>query len=755
MIQPAFRLNPKRARWSSIAKSLVLCSLHVTIAGISMAAMAAPAEYNPAYAPKPLGDTDSARVIVKFKNSANTVRMHALSSGASASETATALESRTKSLGLRVGRSLSAGRALDERTQVVRASGMSSKALAFRLSQDADVEYAEVDHRRRRFALPNDPLYAQGPAVVDGTGGPIVGQWYLREPKGEVASSINAPVAWDVSTGATDIVVAVLDTGVRGEHPELVGRLLPGYNMVSDVLASNDGIGRSANPADPGDWVTSEEANDRLGPFFQCDVSDSSWHGTATASLIGAATHNGAGMAGVAWGPKILPVRVLGKCSGSDSDILAGMRWAAGLSVPGVPTNPNPARILNMSLGGEGSCSRGYIDVINAMANRSQPTIVVAAAGNTTGQAVNTPANCPGVIGVAGLRHIGTKVGFSDLGPEISISAPGGNCVNIERGSPCLYPIITAGNTGTKGPVASNYSDSFAISVGTSFSSPLVAGTVALMLSVQPNLTPTEIKSLLQKSARPFPNPPSGSTTPICGTPDGSDQLECHCTTTTCGAGMLDATAALNAVLAAYPPANLTLSFASGWNMVGNGSASPLTVASFFADTAKVESVWSWNAAAGRWAFYTPALQGQALTDYLASRGYDRLTTIEVGSGFWVKAKQSFQTNVVHGRAVAASVVTGALRRGWNLVSSPQATDAMLFNASLSTAPAPAGTVADNYTSLWAWDTAKSQWYFYSPSLDRQGGTALKDFIDSHGYLDFTTYGKSLTPVQGFWVNKP
>ena len=152
-----------------MVKTLALFSLHVTLAGIGVAAMAAPAEYNPAYAPRRLSDTDSARVIVKFKNSANTVRMHALSAGASASETTTALDSRTKSLGLRIGHSLIAGRALDDRTQVMQASGMTSQALAARLSQDADVEYAEVDHRRRRFARPNDPLYAAGPAVANGT----------------------------------------------------------------------------------------------------------------------------------------------------------------------------------------------------------------------------------------------------------------------------------------------------------------------------------------------------------------------------------------------------------------------------------------------------------------------------------------------------------------------------------------------------------------------------------------------------------
>ncbi len=273
-----------------------------------------------------------------------------------------------------------------------------------------------------------------------------------------------------------------------------------------------------------------------------------------TASLIGAASNDGVGMAGVAWGVKLLPVRVLGRCGGYDSDVLAGMLWAAGLSVPGVANNPNPARVLNLSLGGSGSCSQSYRDAISRITTKDNPAVVVASAGNSTGHAVGAPANCPGVIAVAGLRHIGTKVGFSDLGPEITISAPGGNCVNVAANTPCLYPILAASNTGTTGPLASTYTDSFNASVGTSFSAPLVAGTVALMLSAQPILTPSMVKSMLQSSARPFPSSGAAddpSTGPIqaCHAPDGRDQLQCYCSLTTCGAGMLDAGRALATVL--------------------------------------------------------------------------------------------------------------------------------------------------------------------------------------------------------------
>jgi len=252
----------------------------------------------------------------------------------------------------------------------------------------------------------------------------------------------------------------------------------------------------------------------------------------------------------------LMPVRVLGKCGGRDSDIIAGMRWAAGLSVPGVPPNPNPARVINMSLGGTGSCSSAYADAVREIT--AAGVVIVVAAGNTAGHALTTPANCAGVIAVGGLRHVGTKVGFSDLGVNVAISAPGGNCVNITAGLPCLYPILTTADTGTTVPVSSTYTDSFKRSVGTSFSAPLVAGTAALLVSARSNLTPAQVLQVLQASSRPFPTTGGdngdGTIVPPCNVPQFDaagnpiDQLQCYCTTYTCGAGMLDAGAALAAL---------------------------------------------------------------------------------------------------------------------------------------------------------------------------------------------------------------
>ncbi len=499
---------------------------------------------------------------------------------------------RADALARRIGVALRAGRAIADRTQVMIAPAVTSEALAQRLAAESDVEYAVPDQRRHRALAPNDPLYATGPPVSTNVGGPAVGQWYLRAPSGAVQSSINVEPAWDLAATLPGVVVAVIDTGVRFDHPDLLraadgGVLLPGYDMISTQTTANDGDLRDADASDPGDWVTQAELQQTGTSLYQCEAApeNSSWHGTQVSGIIGALTGNGIGMAGVARNVRILPVRVLGKCGGFDSDIIAGMRWAAGIGVPGVPANTTPARVLNLSLSGDGSCNSAYYDALGQIA--AAGAVVVAAAGNSTGHAAGSPANCTGVVAVTGLRHVGTKVGFADLGSTIALSAPGGNCVNTGATDPCLYPILTTSNRGTTTPIAdatggSIYTDSFNASLGTSFSAPLVSGTVALMLAVQPTLTPARARALLQSTTRPFPTTGSfnddGSPVPQCQAPQpiGTtqiDQAECYCTTATCGTGMLDAGAAVAAAARATPPNYSGLFWASppgsesGWGL--------------------------------------------------------------------------------------------------------------------------------------------------------------------------------------------
>ena len=540
---------------ASVASAAAAVAL--LLAGHVSAAERAPA---PRATLAPLDD----EVIVRFKPDASVLRRHALAARSEALTARQVLAQRAHSLGLRVGRALEAGDAVGSRTQVVRAVGVDAATLSAALRADGDVEFAEPNGRRRISAAPNDPLYA---ATAPGVrpDGPDAGQWYLRRPTAELKSSIDIEAAWAVTRGRSSVVVAVLDTGVRFDHPDLgraasggSGRQLPGYDFVGTATLANDGNGRDSDPSDPGDWTTAAENSDPAGTFYRCDPegvgaaepTPSSWHGTATASLVGAATNNNIGMAGTAPNVRVLPVRVLGKCFGRDSDIQAGMRWAAGIPVDGVPENPNPAKVLNLSLGGGGPCTAAYQGVVDEVL--ATGAVIVAAAGNSDGQGVGAPGNCRGVIAVLALRHVGTKVGFSDLGPEIAIAAPGGNCVLEGATDPCLYPILAATNDGKQRPGGSTWSNSYDITVGTSFSSPLVAGTVGLMFSATPKLTPGQIRTALRSSARPFPtsgadNGSDPTPVPQCRAPDGASQLQCYCNTSVCGAGMLDAGAAVAA----------------------------------------------------------------------------------------------------------------------------------------------------------------------------------------------------------------
>jgi serine protease len=509
-------------------------------------------------------------VIVKFRSASHTA------TGAQVRPA----QDRIAALMARTGSTLRAARPITDLLHVIRVqpavTGEPIAATLERLRADPEVEYAQVDQRRYPHATTNDPLFSE--------------QWYLQPGSATTPSAVDAVTAWDTTTGSTGIVIADLDTGVRFEHPDLQwagsgGRLLPGYTFISDTFVANDGDAQDADASDPGDWVIQADLSKP-----ECSAGtagNSSWHGTRVSGLLGALSNNGTGIAGVTWSAWLLPVRVLGKCGGLDSDIVAGMLWAAGIPVSGVPNNPYPARIENMSLGGTGLCPPLYADVIAQLT--AQGVLVVASAGNEGGP-VDAPANCAGVAGVAGLRHAGTKVGYSSLGPEIALSAPAGNC---PTGSPCTYQITTTINQGTTTPAADGYTDQLNHpNLGTSFSAPLVSGIAGLMLAVNGNLTSAQLIARLREGAQPFPQTSPGTVPPppMCHVPTGPGDLqasECICTLDgrTCGAGMASASGALNAALRPVAAVKVPASIAPGMNVTldasGSSAACNHTIASY------------------------------------------------------------------------------------------------------------------------------------------------------------------------------
>jgi serine protease len=543
--------------------SLRHCLIGV-LAALSIAsthAVAGSNEVNPVRThPAAASEPTEQRILVKLRSSAaaaahaQALSIQSKPNQANANGTMQALAVRSN-LTFRQSREITNGLHL---LQVQSATGEPIATTLARLRADPAVESAEIDQRRFPHAVPNDPLFT--------------GQWYEQATQ---PAGIDAVTAWDTTTGRSDVVIAELDTGVRYDHPDLLaasanGRLLPGYDFISDPAVANDGDGRDADASDPGDWITAADA--ATAKFQGCTVGNSSWHGTRVAGILGALSNNATGIAGITWQPKILPVRVLGKCGGVDSDILDAMRWAAGLHVAGVPDNTHPAQIINMSLGGTGACSSADQTVISEVV--AAGVTVVISAGNEGGP-VDSPANCAGVAGIAGIRQVGTKVGFSSLGPEVALSSPAGNCVNASGA--CLFSIDTTINNGTTTPTTNGYTDQLNPNLGTSFSAPIVAGIAGLMTSVNANLKPAQLIARLKEGAKPFPVS-SVATVPTCHVPAGSQDLqtaECNCTTQTCGAGMANAPGALNAALrpiaAIAVPA--TVSMGQNVSLAGTGSA--------------------------------------------------------------------------------------------------------------------------------------------------------------------------------------
>lgn len=467
---------------------------------------------NPLVTTIPADDSPTNQIIVKYK------------AGVALSPDSSSQMSAVQSA---AGTSVAYARAMSGNAHVMRlgsaVNSSDASTIASRIAALPEVEYAHPDFIAKPTFIPNDTLFSQ--------------QWHYFTPT-VGTYGINLPLAWDVTKGNSSIVIAVLDTGIL-PHPDLAGRTVPGYDFITDVATAGDGNGRDSDPTDPGDFATCNGV-----------ARDSSWHGTHVAGTIGALSNNGTGVAGVNHVSKILPVRVLGKCGGYTSDIVDAIRWSAGLPVNGVANNANPAKVINMSLGGGYACSAApsYQSAIDA-ANAAGATVVVSAGNSNADASGFSPASCNNVVTVASTGRTGSRAYYSNYGATVEISAPGGD-FNVDTG------VLSTLNAGASTAGAHNY----ASYQGTSMAAPHVAGVVSLMLSLKPTLNYTQVVSILQSTVTPFP---SGSS----------------CNTSNCGPGIVNAFAALQqAGKMSFGVSNGAGNLGSKDNIVRVSTASPIGV---------------------------------------------------------------------------------------------------------------------------------------------------------------------------------
>ena len=354
------------------------------------------------------------------------------------------------------------------------------------LRKQPGVVCAEPNYVRKVHRVPNDSFYGV--------------QWHYP--------AVNLPAAWDITTGSPNVIVAVIDTGILTNHPELIGQQVPGYDFISDPVNANDGDGIDDNPIDPGD--------ESLGGV-------SSFHGTHVAGTVAAATDNASGVAGVAWRSKIMPLRALGKNGGASFDIIQSIRFAAGLPNDSGTLPARRADVINMSIGGPSSSAAEQSVMDQA---RAQGLILVASAGNSATNAPMYPASYNGVISVSATTIQNQIAFYSNFGGSIDVAAPGGDPRTDINGDGVGDGVLSTLGDDSSGVVVMG----IGVLSGTSMASPHVAGIAALMKAVHPALTPAELDLLLA----------SGQITDDLGTPGRDDAF---------GHGLINARKAVDAAL--------------------------------------------------------------------------------------------------------------------------------------------------------------------------------------------------------------
>ena len=416
--------------------------------------------------------------------------------------------------------------------------GAASAALVARLRADPRVRSVVPDVREQRLAVtPNDSRFAS--------------QWWLQAAGTGNTGAAGFAKAWERSTGVANAsVVAVLDSGITS-HIETNARVLPGHDFVADAVYAGDGNGRDNDAQDPGDAITAADRLAQPDKFSGCpDALRASWHGTTIAGQLAAVSNNTEGVAGANWQGLVLPVRVAGKCGAAISDIIDGLRWAAGLAVTGVADNAHPARLIVLSYGGVDPCDADSADaVVRDTARLYEATLaevrgagalVIVAAGNQQ-RGVGRPASCRGAFAVTSVNRDGYKAAYANFGATIALATPGGDDAsggNCTSGAASLRDggIVSTGNLGEVSPGAAGY----VAASGTSFAAPAVAAVASLMLAVNPALSLAQIEQGLRASARPHVRVPLLGACVLA-----SNAGRCACTTATCGAGLLDADQAL------------------------------------------------------------------------------------------------------------------------------------------------------------------------------------------------------------------